>query len=50
MLQVLLQPADPEHDWHYNVENLLAAEERAAALAQLGGSPRSSRTTRRCLP
>jgi len=35
--QILLQPAIPTHDWHYNVENLVDAEKRAIKFAQLGG-------------
>jgi Type IV secretion-system coupling protein DNA-binding domain len=37
LFQVLLQPAVPDHDWHYNVENLLEAERRASELSLLGG-------------
>ena len=37
VLQVLLRPARPDHDWHYNVENMVEAEERAHRLALLGG-------------
>jgi len=37
VLQVLLQPARPDHDWHYNVENLCEAEYRAAQLERFGG-------------
>lgn len=37
LYQVVLQPADPGHDWHYNVENLIEAERRATELALLGG-------------
>jgi len=37
VFQVLLAPASPAHDWHYNVENLVEAELRATRLAQLGG-------------
>jgi hypothetical protein len=43
VLQVLLAPAAPTHDWHYNVTNLVEAERRAVELSQLGGlSPRFS--------
>ena len=34
---MLICPADPTHDWHYNVEKLSLAEERAAHLSHLGG-------------
>ena len=37
LFQVLLQPADPGHDWHYNLENLVEAERRGKELALLGG-------------
>jgi len=37
LFQVLLRPTAPEHDWHYNTENLAEAELRATRLAQLGG-------------
>lgn len=37
VFQVLLCPAKPGHDWHYNVENLLEAEKKAVELAALGG-------------
>lgn len=37
LFQVLLSPAAPGHDWHYNVENMAEAETKAAHLAQLGG-------------
>jgi DNA helicase HerA-like ATPase len=43
VLQVLLAPAAPAHDWHYNVTNLVEAERRAVELSQLGGlSPQFS--------
>jgi hypothetical protein len=35
--QVLLKPADPAHDWHYNVANLAEAEVRARELKLMGG-------------
>ena len=40
VLQILLTPTHPDHDWHYNVETMVEAEERAANLAQLGGLSR----------
>ncbi len=35
--QVLLRPASPDHDWHFNVGNLVEAEKRARNLSVLGG-------------
>ncbi len=37
VFQVLLGPADPEHDWHFNIENLIEAERRGKELALMGG-------------
>ena len=37
LLQVLWCPADANHDWHYNIENMVEAEELATRLAVLGG-------------
>lgn len=37
VFQVLLEPAQPEHDWHYNIENLIEAERRGKELALMGG-------------
>ena len=37
LFQVLLCPARPEHDWHFNVVNMVEAEERARRLSLLGG-------------
>jgi len=37
LLQVLIQPAAPDHDYHYNVERMIEAERRAGELSQLGG-------------
>jgi len=37
LFQVLLQPAGQDHDWHYNVENLVEAEQRAGRSSSLGG-------------
>ncbi len=36
-LQVVFTPAHPDHDWHYNIENLLQAEAQAARFALMGG-------------
>ena len=37
VFQVLFSPASPAHDWHYNVGNMVEAEDRASRLALLGG-------------
>lgn len=37
LFQVLLAPAEADHDWHYNIENLIEAERRGKELALLGG-------------
>lgn len=36
-LQVVMTPADLDHDWHYNIQNLVEAELRAMRLSMLGG-------------
>lgn len=37
VFQVVMAPAADDHDWHYNIQNLVEAEIRAMKLAQLGG-------------
>ena len=37
VFQVLLSPASPGHDWHFNVESMVEAELRAVQFCQLGG-------------